>query len=86
MVDVVVVDDGGVVQEVTSVVVWGIMVEEVVVVEETVNVDRASVGVKGTSVVVDDRGSYCVKTTVEVTEINIKNNHDYSCTKDIGKC
>ena len=74
------------VQKVTSVVVCGIMVEEVVVVEETVNVDRASVVVKGTSVVVDDGGSYCVKTTVEVTEINIINNHYYSCTKNIGKC
>ena len=76
MVEVVVIVDC----DVTSVVVSGIMVEEVVVVEETVNVDRASVVVKGTSVVVDDGGSYCVKTTVEVTEIIIINNHYFSNT------
>ena len=64
MVEVVVVVDC----DVTSVVVSGIMVEEVVVVEETVNVDRASVG------------SYCVKTTVEVTEIININNHYFSNT------
>ena len=50
-------------------------VEEVTVVGGIVNVDGVSIVVKGLSVVVVvvvvDGGSYCVKTTVDVTEINI---------------